>query len=119
SGRLGSSPTDSLVAEPTHLTDLDGLNVVGLYAGDAVSALLTDTGDLMLMGYHLYGLLGTGEGPSRDTPEVALSNVAGFALGEGRYALAVTDDGTVYAWGNADPALGLGELDVNRLYTPT
>lgn len=119
SGQLGSTIEGGGVDEPTHLADLDGLNVVGLYTGDAVSALLTDTGDLMLMGYNLYGLLGTGEGPSRDTPEVALSDVAGFALGEGRYALAVTDDGTVYAWGNADPALGLGELEVNRIYTPT
>lgn len=115
-GMLGSEH-GSLVEKPALLSALDGHSVFAVHAGPGVSAFVTESGDLMLMGRGADGLLGTGGTDNSGVPTVVLEGVSSFALGAGPYAVANTADG-VYAWGQADAALGLGEL-IEQVNTPT
>jgi alpha-tubulin suppressor-like RCC1 family protein len=60
-------------------------------------------------GYNLYGQIGDGTTRTRYTPVLVpgLAQVVHLAAGT-LHSLAVTADGTVWAWGNAQGTLGDG-----------
>jgi alpha-tubulin suppressor-like RCC1 family protein len=97
------------------------LDAASVAAGDFHTLILMGNGTLYAQGNNYYGQLGDGTTQDRTTPTVINglpANVVQIAAGS-RHSLAVTADGTVYAWGSNDEGqLGLGASIPEKL-TPT
>ncbi len=115
-GQLGTGGTDSLSA-PTPIQDgaLGSLQVSQISAGQSFSLALTSTGRIFAWGANDVGQLG--DGSTTDSPlpvEVARgaipSTVTITRIAAGwRHALALGNNGVVYAWGqNSNGELGSG-----------
>lgn len=111
------------VAVTTAGTPLAGRTVVAIAAGDSHSLALCSDGTVVAWGYNAGGQLGDGSLDSRLLPVAvtmagtALAGKSVVALAAGRHhSLALSDDGTVAAWGlNFYGELGDGTTTDRRL----
>lgn len=91
-------------------------NVVAIAAGSNHGLALKGDGTVWAWGYNAYGQLGVGTANGlwpRPTQVMALTNVVAIAAGS-YYSLALTSDGTVWAWGIDDSGqLGNGTVDLH------
>ncbi|WP_194292997.1 RCC1 domain-containing protein [Streptomyces smaragdinus] len=117
-GQLGDGTlTSRTTPVTTHIPP--GADVMHVDAGEFFSLAHTAAGGLLAWGDNPFGQLGDGTTTDRTTP-VGVQLPAGvtvtdFAAG-GYHALAVTDDGTVLAWGhNSFGQLGDGTLTERHL----
>ena len=96
-------------------TSMIGERIVSVAAGSQHTALLTVTGKLFTYGRNLEGQLGLGNRQSVKVPAqvTALGENRVTLLGAGAdFTVAVTDSGTVFAWGsNAGGQLGRAPLE--------
>lgn len=119
SGRLGNNDTDdSDVPTPVSPGAIpQGVKIVEVSAGTDHTVVLGDDGKAYAWGYGGDGQLGDGKNTSSKVP-VAVTMPAGvkfthIAAGA-TFALAMTSDGAIYAWGrNRNGQLGTGDT-VNR-----
>ncbi|KAI8508669.1 E3 ubiquitin-protein ligase herc2, partial [Branchiostoma belcheri] len=119
-GRLGHGDTNSR-EEPTLVRALSGKqlgrHVVHIVCGSTYSAAITADGELFTWGRGNYGRLGHGSSEDQLTPTLVVSlkgrRVIEICCGSGdAQTLAVTDDGTVWSWGDGDYGkLGRGGSD--------
>eukprot|EP00058_Branchiostoma_floridae_P025861 XP_002611351.1 hypothetical protein BRAFLDRAFT_73256 [Branchiostoma floridae] len=119
-GRLGHGDTNSR-EEPTLVRGLSGKqlgrHVVHIVCGSTYSAAITADGELFTWGRGNYGRLGHGSSEDQLTPTLVVSlkgrRVIDICCGSGdAQTLAVTDDGTVWSWGDGDYGkLGRGGSD--------
>lgn len=105
-GRLGHGDTASK-ANPTRIFMFEDNAIEKVYCGAAYSAAISTSGVLFTWGRGFYGSLGHGSSGDLYVP-IAVQTLAGqvivdVALGSGdSHSLCVTDDGSVYAWGDND-----------------
>jgi VCBS repeat-containing protein len=114
----GANATSTL---PVAVSALASETVVAVAAGANFSLALTDDGKVYAWGYNLFGQLGIGTNANSNVP-VEVSALAGKRVvaisAGGGFALALTGDGAVYAWGqNLFGQLGNG-TNVGTVTTP-
>jgi len=119
-GQLGNGVNTSSTL-PVAVSALAGETVVAVAAGANFSLAITDEGEVYAWGYNLFGQLGNGTTTNSNVP-VAVSALAGKRVvaisAGGGFALALTGDGVVYAWGqNVLGQLGNGTY-VGTVTTP-
>lgn len=118
-GRCGHSvslPTENglrtVEATPRIVTALQGTRVRSASAADYHSMVVTESGALYSFGYGAHGEVCHGRDEYERNPTMVqeLSHVRiTVAVTGGRHALALTQDGLVYAWGyNRNGQLGIG-----------
>lgn len=89
---------------------IDGLRFTQIDAGMSVTYGLTSDGTVYAWGTSGYGVLGNGTTTGIASTPVQVLGVGGSGVLTGivqvaagdRFALALADDGTVYAWGNGE-----------------
>ena len=112
SGQLGDATTQSK-AYPVRVDGISG-TIVSVAAGGEFALALTADGKLWAWGYGGNGQLGTGDRTSRTTATLVSglpADVRTMAAGA-HHSLAITVDGSVWAWGsNAYGQLGNGTTD--------
>ena len=125
SGETGVADAElGVLSEPHRVTLPDALSegevFVGGQAGDAHSILITSRGRLFAVGYGADGRLGIGSNKRvRVLTHVPLDTAVVQMAVAGGSALAVTAQGTVYAWGdNRYNQLGLGPEASRVVRTP-
>jgi len=110
-GALGLGHED-MQSEPTKVPGLR--DVAQIASGGHFTFAVTRGGEVYAWGDNVNGQLGIGSTDNKATPVVvpALSNIAGISAASSgsffpglNYALAVTQDGKVYGWGNNDHGL--------------
>ncbi|CAK4069400.1 unnamed protein product [Aphanomyces euteiches] len=111
-GRLGLGHHES-ASTPQPLGEFDGVHVRQIAAGGSHTALVTETGGLWMWGANAYGQLGDGLHTDRLAPHRLRmfhgKVVQTITLGEW-HSVALTDDGSIYAWGFGEEGqLGLGD----------
>lgn len=103
-GQLGNG-NNSSSSTPVQVTMPTGASFTQLSAGSEDSFALTDANQAYGWGFNVSGQLGSGTTTASDTPvAVSMPSGASFAqisAGPG-HTLAVTTDGSVYAWGSND-----------------
>jgi alpha-tubulin suppressor-like RCC1 family protein len=107
---LGSAE-DAL--RPTPVVGLAQLGCCQLAAGLAHSLATTTSGDLYAWGWNYEGQLGTGDAASAMLPQLvetaALDGTVRSISAGARHSVALTNGGTLYAWGcNRFAQLGVG-----------
>jgi alpha-tubulin suppressor-like RCC1 family protein len=123
----GSFDSYSCSYSPTDVTDSNGAvicNVVAIAAGYAHAVILTSDSTVWAWGENSHGELGDGFAEASSTTPVqvltetgTLTGVIAIAAGDA-FSLALTNNGTVYAWGN-NSSCQCGVLDDdngNRVY---
>ncbi|WP_245597488.1 hypothetical protein [Meiothermus cerbereus] len=114
-GQLGRATTGTSDSTPAWVSPSD--DVVSLSLGEYHAIALTNDGRVVTVGRDDFGQLGDGPGDSSGTSSVPNlrdnilpAGVKAVAVEAGRYySLALTSEGTVYAWGRNDVGqLGLG-----------
>lgn len=105
-GRLGHGDTLSKTS-PTRIQYFVEHSIEKVFCGAAYSAAITNTGTLYTWGRGFYGSLGHGTSEDHLIPTVVQSlcgqTVVDVALGSGdSHSLCVTEDGSVFAWGDND-----------------
>gem|GEM_PF-2365762 len=117
-GQLGNGTYVGTVTTPAQVTGFSGRTVVAISCGASHALALTADGAVYTWGYNYDGQLGNGTTTASNRPAevTALSGQGVSALQAGTYhSLALTESGTVYAWGsNANGQLGDGS-QTNRL----
>ena len=110
-----TTPTDLHLSPSVLDTSMIGEKIVSVAAGSQHTALLTISGKLFTYGRNLEGQLGLGNRQSVKVPAqvTALGENRVTLLGAGAdFTVAVTDSGTVFAWGsNAAGQLGRAPLE--------
>ncbi|KAG9413681.1 hypothetical protein AC1031_012908 [Aphanomyces cochlioides] len=111
-GRLGLGHHES-ASTPQPLDEFDDVQVRQIAAGGSHTALVTETGGLWMWGANAYGQLGDGLHTDRLAPHRLRmfhgKVVQTIMLGEW-HSVALTDDGSIYAWGFGEEGqLGLGD----------
>jgi len=111
-GQLGNGTNVGTVTTPAQVTGFSDRPVVAISCGEMHSLALTADGAVYAWGSNSYGQLGNGTTTASNRPvEVtALSGQGVSALQAGAYhSLALSESGTVYAWGfNDNGQLGDG-----------
>jgi Ca2+-binding RTX toxin-like protein len=116
-GQLGNGATGFDVKTPLAVQMPEGFdaNIVSVSAGLLHTTFLTEDGDVYAFGFNNRGPLGTGDEITQ-TAAVKVEaldgvNIATIENGNG-VSYAVSDTGTLYAWGsNSNGQLGLGDRD--------
>ncbi|ETW00790.1 hypothetical protein H310_07325 [Aphanomyces invadans] len=111
-GRLGVGDIESRTT-PVSLETFNGTRVKQVAAGGTHSALITESGDLLMWGGNAHGQVGDGLYSDRLVPHrLRLFHgkyVRAIALGEW-HSVALVDDACVYAWGFGEEGqLGFGD----------
>jgi len=97
-GQLGVGNTASY-SSPVLVDNITSLPKK-LSANNESSAFVTAIGDLSVMGYNLYGQLGTGNRVSYSSPvQITGSLYNDVSVGE-RFMVAIRTNGTLWSWGN-------------------
>ena len=101
---------------PVQVAGLSGITQVR--SGGNFSIALRDDGTVWAWGYNLYGQLGNGttNGMTNSAPAqvLGLSNVVAIGIGT-NHALAIRDDGSVWAWGeNMSAQMGNGTTSTSQ-----
>jgi alpha-tubulin suppressor-like RCC1 family protein len=117
-GQLGNGTYVGTVTTPAQVTGFSGRTVVAISCGASHALALTADGAVYTWGYNYDGQLGNGTTTASNRPAevTALSGQGVSALQAGTYhSLALTESGTVYAWGrNNEGQLG-DNSQTNRL----
>lgn len=105
-GRLGHGDTVSKTS-PTRIQFFEDQSIDKVFCGAAYSAAISSTGVLYTWGRGFYGSLGHGSSEDTLVPTSVQTlcgqKIVDVALGSGdSHSLCVTDDGSVYAWGDND-----------------
>jgi alpha-tubulin suppressor-like RCC1 family protein len=100
-GELGDGTTTNRTS-PVQVSGLG--NIVAVAAGGMHTVTLKDDGTIWAWGYNEYGQLGDGTIGNRKSAPVQVSGLTGVAAisTRGQHTLALTSDGTVWAWGMND-----------------
>ncbi len=111
-GTLGNGTTTS-ATKPTKATMPTNTVVTQIAAGYDHALALTEDGEVYTWGSNDYGQLGISTDSSVKTPTKitigAQETIVSIAAGE-KFSLALTEDGTIYAWGNnASQQLGVSK----------
>ena len=116
SGQLGDGSRSDPSPSPALVPGLDG--VVGVGAGWEMSLAIRDDGSVWAWGRNADGALGDGTTNSRPTPAAiaGLPPIRAVATQVwNKHCLALSEDGTVWAWGsNAKGSLGDGTTEDRR-----
>lgn len=125
-GQLGQGVTGFDIPATIPLTLPDGFaeEIVSVSAGQVHGTFLTASGDLYSWGLGNCGRLGLGDEEDRTTPakiEGVLDDKTVVVATHGNGAsYAITDDGTLHAWGqNSNAQLGLGDTTHRLEQRPT
>ena len=106
-GQLGDG---TMITRPIPILVSGLANVVAVAAGQGVTMALKSDGTVWTWGSNFYGALGEGAVRNADTKRLIPAQVAGLAgmvaVSVGNHAVAVKNDGTVWAWGDN----GYGQL---------
>jgi alpha-tubulin suppressor-like RCC1 family protein len=97
---------------PVIVEGFAGVRVRRVCAGDSVAVAIGGDGDLFSWGYGCYGRLGHGDTQHQSWPKRvdALRGIRMSIVAIGMYqALALTEDGRVYIWGEGELRAFLGE----------
>jgi alpha-tubulin suppressor-like RCC1 family protein len=117
----GESEATQGSLRPTRVERLDGVRMCRVYAGDCTAFAIGEDGELFSWGRGEGGPLGHGETRNQPMPKrvEALRGVRMSSVSVGGwYALALTEDGLVYAWGNNCYGAVLGNPHVDRELLP-
>ena len=105
-------------AQPRRVLALEGVRARSVAAADYHSLVVTESGALYSFGYGAHGRVyhGRDEDECLPSPVDALGHVhIVAAVTGGRHSVALTEDGTVFAWGkNSNGELGLGSIGRNE-----
>jgi len=119
-GQLGVVMSDIRMSMPVRIEALSGVRSVA--AGEIFALALLEDGTVWGWGRNQSGQVGSGDSTVQHDRPVEVAGLAGVvAIAAGtEHALAVTDDGGVWAWGfNEHGQLGMETGDEWRLATPT
>ena len=111
-GQLGHGSTTNVFL-PKRVEGLEKVKVVAVYAGGDASAVVSEEGELYVMGSNAHGQLGVGDHDSRYVPVRVKEGLEGkrvvkVAIGQA-HMLVLCDDHTVLGMGDASlGVLGLG-----------
>ena len=121
---LGSSYTYNRLVPTLITSNITGLNIVAVSAGDSHSLFLTSTGTVYATGYNGFGQLGLGLSTATNinVPTLITSGIGSLniiAISSGRdHSLFLTSTGAVYATGaNSEGQLGLGDNTLRTVPT--
>jgi alpha-tubulin suppressor-like RCC1 family protein len=107
--------------EPTVIQGLGGVLVRCVRAGEYTAFAISEGGELLSWGYGEHGLLGHGNTRKQRSPKrvKALRDIpiCDVTVGNG-HALALAEDGVVYAWGDNKGGAVLGNPHVGRELLP-